>query len=713
LLFWDAKDGTAVLRNIDSQAFSLKRLAIVEFNELILNKAAKQIQDPFLFLYKPQTLSEPSQGEFDWRKSVMAPYFDAKQAHRFTRKGRAEIVRKMCDPSRPVHCSKPEAYRLIEQFEQRGQMPEALLPDHWKAGNTRARRAARPLVKRDGRDCKGHTKEQKRAGIPLTFLQKTEMAPEVVRLYNCRQANGRKKTWRDVHREICRKFFPSNEFEIVGGRKLFRPKPDSECPSIGQLQKLYYPATNPETAAKARLGDRLFALTQRARLGDQRDLAQGPLDVVQIDFTIADIYLLDFSKHRLVGRPTIALIKDTHTRLIIGFAVTWRRESWAVATAAILNMVTDKVEFCATLGITISPDQWASGMGSEFLSDNGPMISYLADHFRNKLNLTFTHTASGRGDQKAVIESGIRDLNEFLIHRMDGSVIRCSDSREMKKRIKHAKATAIWNLPELIREVAQYCITYNNDRVLKGYSLSDDMIGHVAPIPIRLWEHGEAHRSGVAYDPPLDLVRVYCLSEGKARVEDNGIIFKGKGYTCERASEEKWFVKAGQHNWHINVLYHPSDLSIIYIENPDCPREQVEHMLEPCVRIRPVYDTLSISAYEQDWLNIERSVTNRSASQFSVQAETRFFDNLAADRLKAIAALPRGKRGSPTNESTENMNTVRLEEVARADATVHEPFMAGMKKPVKSAHIEYDDPLERLESADREHRRSVMHGDQT
>jgi hypothetical protein len=86
------------------------------------------------------------------------------------------------------------------------------------------------------------------------------------------------------------------------------------------------------------------------------------MTVVQIDFTIADIYLVDVTRTRIVGRPTIALITDTFSRLIIGFAVAWRRESWAVATLAILNMVEDKAEFCAQLGVDLRGTKWPSAM---------------------------------------------------------------------------------------------------------------------------------------------------------------------------------------------------------------------------------------------------------------------------------------------------------------------------------------------------------------
>jgi hypothetical protein len=704
-LFVDQKSGSVVLIDIRDPKASYHKISQSDFEACIRAGSALRVEDPFLFLHKPIPLAAASQGRLDWRKAVAEPYLKAKKKERFSRKGRAAIVAEMCDEANPNHCTKPEAYHLIRLIDQRGQIPEALSPDHWKAGYSRQRRAERPPTKRDGRDRIGHTYEQKRAGIPLTPLQKLEMSPEVVRLRNTRAKNGRKTTWREVHLDICRKFFSSGQSTKVDGKKVPLPKGASQCPSIGQLQALYYPATNPEIAGKAREGERLFNLMHRARLGDQRDLAYGPGELVQIDFTVADIYLLDFSKRRLVGRPTIALLKDTMARLYLGFAVSWGRESWVVASLGMLNSVCDKAEFCASLGITITADQWPSAMGETFLSDNGPMISRLTDHFRERLLSHFKHTPSGRGDLKAVVESGFRDLNERLIHTLDGSLIRIADSREMKRRIKHARSTALYNLHELTAMVADYCIEYNNHRVLSGYPLSDDMVGRVSPIPIRLWEYGIENRDGAVYLPPLDLVRMHCLCEGVARVDENGIDFHGKPYACKRAFDEGWFVKAGHHSWHIKVLYHPADLSIIYIDNPDCPREEVNNCLEPCFRIRTEGDIPHISMWENRHAQIDRKLTIREASELGLQHEAIWKAKLASHRERAIAAKPGGTNAVPA-ATTENMNIVRAAEAAREHASVHDKLISVNARSTTIGATE--GPLEYLESQDRNFRRELL-----
>lgn len=705
VLFVNSKTKTIILIDIRSMSARSYEMRLDDYSASFRGGSAKQVRDPYAYLHKPAFLfSEAMCRERDWRLAALDPYLKAKPIDRFDDQKRKGLIHKIWDRSLPgTHVCKPEAYDLVRQYLQRGQMKNAMLSDRANAGYTRQRRESHPQKKRDGRSYKA--KGKARSGIPIPMHRRLEICAEVIKLRNTPDPKtGRKATWKDVHTKICQKFFPSHT-EPVLGKLAIVPLPASLCPTQKQLKLLYYSQANPEESLRSREGDHIFNLVHRSLKGDQRDLAYGPMKVVQIDFTIADIYLVDCTRTRIVGRPTIALIMDTFSRLIIGFAVAWRRESWAVASLAILNMVADKTKFCAELGVDMRGAEWPSAMFEIALSDNGAMISYLKTHFQEGLELQFDQTASGRGDHKPVVESGFRRMNEELIYRLEGSLPRTRDARQMKKIIKRARANALYTLQEFTALVAEYCLYRNNFCLIEGYPVSDDMAGLIAPIPIRLWEYGISQRSGLPRKVSVDQARLACLCRGEATVRADGLFFVGKTYTCERAEREGWFVRARSGRWKVPVLYHPTNLSVIYLEKPGQTLREVDELLEPCFRTKVEGDFPAISMYEHEWLQESRTTTMHEVREHATQHQSKYVAALAVHRDSALAAK-RGKAIVVPRDATADMRILRQQAVAEGDLRVHDALLKKVAAP--EAGEQPETTLRQLESIDRRLRQNLM-----
>jgi hypothetical protein len=710
VLYINEKARTVVLIDIKSPTANYYEMRQSDYVAAFKGQSARLVRDPYAYLHRPiHRFSAAMHRERDARLKVMEPYLSAKCADRFNNVRRKGIIRRIWDKTLPgTHVSKPEAYDLVRKYLQRGQTENALLSDRDNAGYTKKRREVNPPRKREGRSYKAKGRE--RSGIPIPFNRQIAISVEVIKLRDTpNKKTGRKMTWRDVHTEICRTFFPSHT-EIVLGKLAIVPLPTSQCPTQKQLRRLYYSQANPEDALRGREGDHLFNLGYRALMGDQRELAYGPMKVVQIDFTIADIYLVDSTRTRIIGRPTIALITDTFSRLIIGFAVAWRRESWAVATLAILNMAGDKAEFCSQYGVDLGTAMWPSAMFETALSDNGAMISYLKQHFQDNLGLHFEHTGSGRGDLKPVVESGFRRMNEELIYRLEGCLPRTRDSRQMKKIIKNARSNAMYTLQDFTALVAEYCIYRNNHCLVEGYPISDDMAGRVAPLPIRLWEYGIAHRSGLPREEPIDLVRMACLSRGEATVREDGLYFARKTYTCECGEREGWFVRARSHRWKVEILYHLSNLSVIYLDNPAQKRTDVDNLLEPCFRTKTEGDFPTTSLYENELLQQARADTNHETREESTQHQSRYLSGIDARRERARSAK-RNKRNEAPVGATQNMSVLRQKAVDEGDLHIHDDLLGRVPETT------FSQPpvpiLEELEAMDRKSRREqrIRQGD--
>lgn len=661
--------------------------SIQEFVDALNSGGAFPIPDPFCRLsVQDADLSSAQLRERNKRLAVMRPLIEATPEQRFDARQRVAILKQIYDRSKPgEHTTKSQAYLLTRIYFQRGQRDNAFVSDRSNAGYTRERRKANPPVRRPGRRYKAHSEEAQRAGVVISEQEREKMAPAIVKLRDTREANGRRPKWKDVWLEICRIFYPDHS-EHRNGDTVIIPKPKSSCPTVKQLIGIYRGVANPATSLRSRVGEIQFNKSHRALTGDQRDLAYGPMETVQIDFTIADIYLRDANHRYVLGRPTIAMIRDSFSRVIVGFSVGWQRESWVTASMALLNMACDKVKYYHSLGISVAPETVASGLFDTCLSDNGPLISYLTEHFRTSLDLNFDNTASGRGDQKAVIESGFDDLNEELIYRLPGALIRTSDKKEAAYIAKKAEKEAAYSLREFEIALAKYCHFYNNHREIKKYPISDDIAGVVAPIPMHLWHFGIDHRSGAPSQISEDRMRVACLCRDMATVRGDGIFFCGKLYTCDRAEAEQWQVKARAARWKIPLLYHPANLSIIYLYPEGCKRED-DIVLESCVRTHDEGDFIEISRYELEQMQTTHADFVRQATEGEAAAAARYKADIDAGTRSAQAATSKvvaiDGRGASRNRA--KMAALRQEEQSQINSTVHEQIPAAVPAVASSS----------------------------
>lgn len=97
----------------------------------------------------------------------------------------------------------------------------------------------------------------------------------------------------------------------------------------------------------------------------------------------------------------------------------------------------------------------------------------------------------------------------------------------------------------------------------------------VQPIPLKLWEWGIAHCSGLLRSFPGDVVRLCLMPTNTATVTAKGIRFKGIYYLCDLAVREQWLEHArARGSFKMDISYDPRDMSRIYLRNVgDTPYE--------------------------------------------------------------------------------------------------------------------------------------------
>lgn len=78
---------------------------------------------------------------------------------------------------------------------------------------------------------------------------------------------------------------------------------------------------------------------------------QWPLHRVQIDHTVADLFIIDPEQHQALMRPFLTLVFDEYSRCILGFRLSLSPPSTLSVAMALHHAVFPKAEYCRRMGI--------------------------------------------------------------------------------------------------------------------------------------------------------------------------------------------------------------------------------------------------------------------------------------------------------------------------------------------------------------------------
>ncbi len=644
-LCWMDPSGTyAVLVNVfDDDTPLFRKAHCSEIESALKDRTARDVLDPFPWVVGPDhEYSAARLKERNKHKKALAILLEQPNKM-FDDHERGKLIREMTsrDPDDELYLSKPRVYALLRRYCQRGMVDNALIPDRHKAGWTLAQRRAKPPKNKLGTDRKGATEEDRRAGFVFTEEWKDKFFPVIEELYEKPLArNGRHRSWTTIRQESCEDLLrQGHAVDSDGVRRVIMP-PDSALPTPDQLHRLYdaRKLDLPESLQN-RLGKARFNAHCRPSNGDQRDIASEPMHIVQMDSEVTKLFLVDDCTKLVIARPTLVMIRDTMSRLIAGYALTWEHERFAAYALALENMATDKVAFCASFGCDIKEEWWPCHHWPEIiLADNGPMITKQAGYLMTAFGTQVLNTGTKRPDMKPVIESGFDDINDDLILNLPGAVLYSSTDQYAEKYERQARENARITMWRLNRLVIKYIIRYNTTRILKKYPLTDVMINQVDPIPCLLWQFGVTHSSGKLREVDPDVVRRNCFMPGEASVTRDGMYFRGSHYLCQSCIDEGWREKAAVLKGpppRIPILYDIRRRGIIYRRNDVNRLLEGQKALEPCWIIRCKGEDTDISFYEREFRLKIKDARIRRASEARPQNNADFRAEVDAECKQA------------------------------------------------------------------------------
>lgn len=454
-----------------------------------------------------------------------------------------------------VGCTKASLYKYLRSWWTRGQSPAALLGNFSRSGGAKGVTAGR------GNSQDGKAVIYQVSGQDHAFFRAAAKA------YLKDERLGMCSVYQTMLEE---------RYTTLDGNGDSFIKPRGERPTYRQFTHWIRTTYTTEQRLR-RKGAKDYERQHRAKLGTVLADCLGVGHYYEIDATIADCYLVATDDVReIVGKPTIYIIIDRKSRLIVGWYIGLENPSWVCAMLAILSIAQDKQELCRRFGVEYHPEDWPADrvFPKEFLADRGELLTHASTQLASELDCTVTNVPGKRPDWKPVVESGFKQTRQTLAN----SSVPGYDPPEnaMRRQGKHYEKDACLTLAEFTTIILSAIIAHNR-KLMGGYDLSLKEIGdHVEPSPISLWNHGVVTRAGLLPRYDEHTVKLALLPRIVGTVSEKGLKVEDCYYTCPALVERGWFVEGRVKRFEVTVSYDPRSVDIVWVHNRDKAGEVFE-----------------------------------------------------------------------------------------------------------------------------------------
>jgi len=538
-------------------------------------------------------------------------------------------------------------YLQLRRYWQRGQTPNALLPDYLNSGAKGKPRTAGDKKLGRPRKYGGETGRNRVAEDEAIFriaLQRSYI-------------KNKRFTISSAYHEMLKEFY---FFKIIDPDTGLVTHVDDTPDGVPTLRQFNYWLNNQgrEQIEKKRRTPRVYDKDMRGLIGTSAAEVMGPASRYQIDATLADVYLLSrANRRRIIGRPVLYVIIDVFSRMIVGIYVGLEGPSWIGAMLALANTAGDKVAFCKRFNIDIEEADWPCHfLPGILLGDRGEIEARHIENLINNFNVLVENTAPYRADWKGIVEQRFRLLPAKFRAYTPGYIE--TDFRARGGRDYRLDATL--DIDQFTQVIIECVLYYNNSHALTHYDRTAQMVhDEVPPIPIDLWEWGIANCSGALRRWPEQRVRFSLLPTASATVTTFGLKFQGRYYSCAKAIEAHWFDAARQRGrWNVEISYDPISTDMIYLHDADAANGYQECFLTDRSRADQ-----GISVWESDLRQVEANKQIEAARPRQTLSSADL-----SSRIEAIVADADAQKPETTESNQARTAKVRENRAAEKQA---------------------------------------------
>lgn len=518
--------------DIDNNSALPESIDRSSLNTLIEDEVCALIQDPYENLRLSNETSDSSRAiKRDNNYALISPII--LDPNHYEASVRGPLINNVLAQNKTT---KQTLYRLLRNYWQRGQVPNALLPVYTnkrKDGEERqvSKKLGRPRIHSDGE------------GVIIT--------DEIARLFNL-----------VINRHLLNQNKHTTSYAYRKFQSIYRSKypqiNDTEIPTIWQFKYHYDTNFNTLEKLRSRTNNKIFNKDIRPLHSTVNTHILGPGSKYEIDATIADIYLLsDSDRASIVGRPIIYLVADVFSRMVTGFYIGFENPSYVTSAQAIKTAVCDKTDICKKFGIDISAEDWPCiGLPESILADRGELLGSQIETLEKSFSVRIENTPAYRGDLKGIVERYFNTIQaNFKPYTAGMGVVK--GRKEVRRGGHDYRIDATLTITDFTKIILNSILMHNNHHLLASYDREADMPPDMPLVPIKIWNWGLQNRTGQLRAVDANSIYIALLPRKKATISNLGIKLFGVYYTCSEILKNGWLHRKGS-------ISRPKDLQVAY-----------------------------------------------------------------------------------------------------------------------------------------------------
>lgn len=540
-----------------------------------------------------------------------------------------------------LKCSPRTLIRALRLYWAGGQTRNALLPKYHKRGNTVGMTASR-----------GRPPKYVERNIYQVTQSDLTVFKQVIEQKYLKRVTA---TVAGAYALMLR-----DHYSVIDSEGNLQARGLGEFPTIMQFRRYFKGNYSHEAVIRAREGDAEFELNHRAKLCDAELSVFTVGDNFEIDATIADVFLVSsVDRSTIVGKPTLYLVIDSKSWLIVGFYIGFEQPSWPAALQAITSIAEDKKILCERYGLTYRAEDWpADGiLPKEFTADRGEMIAKASTKISDELETTVKNLPSKMANRKPHVECGFHLIQRPMAEHVPGYE---PPENFRKRQGKHYDKDACLTLAEFTAIILRSIVRFNNSP-RAGYPLTPaQTLNGLLPTPCNLWNHEIRVRAGSLPRYSSEYMRLALLPRAKAKVSREGIQFKGFFYACDEAIKRGWFVRAGRGVFEVTISYDRRLVDSIYIHD-----EAESKFFFIATLSERSAGFAGMSFQEAECVMVARERMRQEGKYLSLQRDFEFHNAVDPITNKARIAAKEQSRGKSRSARKAEIREQRIQELAR------------------------------------------------
>jgi len=315
-------------------------------------------------------------------------------------------------------------------------------------------------------------------------------------------------------------------------------------------------AIDVERKLTAKKGKR--AAKQELSQPNQMEYPKFPLERVEIDHTLTDLFVVDDDDNLPLGRLTLTYCLDVATRYPLGFYLGFEPPSYLTVSACLHHAILPKGDAKTTYGME---HEWlACGIPNMLVVDNGKeFIGASLQDACLSLGITLQQLPIKTPEFKATVERMFSTLNTGLFHMLPGTTFSNFGMKGDYDSLRYASLKR----EEVNQLMHLFLIDIYAQRFHRG----------LGAVPARRWEDAMEKAFFPRVPTSAEDLSILLARTTERNVNHYGIEFESLRYNCDElallrhrlaGSAARTVNPSGK----VKLKYMPSDLSHIFVFDP-------------------------------------------------------------------------------------------------------------------------------------------------